>query len=550
MREAFTLGEVLSAMAWAHCEHAKGRYIAGFIAYEAGAAFEPAFAAHEPVPGLPLIWLAAYDASSLPPELPEIAPPAQDWTPGIDAERYTATVAEIRERIAVGETYQVNYTFPLHAAAPENPWATFGALYHAQPVPHACYIDTGRWQVLSWSPELFFSLRQGTLHTRPMKGTRPRGPHADADRDAAMRLFTSDKDRAENVMITDMLRNDMGRVCTPGSVRVQELFGVEQYATVWQMCSSIVGACNVDMPEVLRALFPSGSVTGAPKVQTSRLIRAFEPDPRGVYCGALGWWAPDGDATFSVGIRTMTVDAMCSTACYSVGSGITWDSAANSEFRECLDKAALVLAPRPDFDLFETMRWEDGAFPLLEAHLKRMRASAQFLGFGFSRMATIGALQDAVARVRGLHRVRLVLSRDGACHAEALPFEPGPRRVWRVALAAARVFRDDVFLHHKTTHRAIYDAARAARPDVDDVILLNEDGELTESTIANLGVQLRGRCYTPPRSSGLLPGTLRAQWLREGRLTEATLYPEDLERAERIFLFNALRGEIEVRVVS
>jgi len=408
----------------------------------------------------------------------------------------------------------------------------------------------GRWQVLSWSPELFFSLRAGVLRTRPMKGTRARGPHAVADRDAARRLAASEKDRAENVMITDMLRNDMGRVCAPGSVQVEELFAVEQYATVWQMCSSIVGDCRADVPEVLRALFPSGSVTGAPKVQTSRIICGAEPGPRGVYCGALGWWAPNGDAEFSVGIRTMTVDAELGTACYAVGSGVTWDSAVASEYRECLDKAALVLAPQPVFDLLETMRWNDGVFPLLEEHLARIAASAVHLGFVYARGAAITALTDAVAHVRGVQRVRLLLSRDGTCRATAEAFDPGPRRVWRVALATARVRRDDVFLHHKTTHRAIYEAARAARPDVDDVILVNEDGELTESTVANLGVQIRGRCYTPPRSSGLLPGTLRGQWLREGRIMEATLYPQDLERAERIFLFNALRGEIEARVVS
>lgn len=548
--EVHTLSEVADAMAWARTQHHAGRYVAGFIAYEAAPAFEPAFAAHPPVAGLPLVWLGAFDAPSAHPPLPVAAELPGDWQPGVSPEAYACALAEIRARIAAGETYQVNYTFPLRAAAPAAPWAVFGALYHEQPVPHACYLNTGRWQVLSWSPEEFFTLRQGVLHTRPMKGTRARGPHAAADHDAAARLARSEKDRAENVMITDMLRNDMGRVCATGSVRVQELFAVERYATVWQMTSSIVGECQAGVPEVLQALFPSGSVTGAPKVQTSRIIHQVEAGPRGVYCGALGWWSPDGDATFSVGIRTMTIDREAGTAVYPVGSGVTWDSAAASEYRECLDKAALVLAPQPDYALFETLRWEDGQFPLLEGHLARLSASAAYLGFPYERRAAIDALQEAVARVRGLHRVRLSLARTGTHQAEATPFDHGPRRVWRVAIAATRVRRDDRFLHHKTTHRAVYDAARAARPDVDDVLLVNEDGELTESTIANLGVQIRGRCYTPPQSSGLLPGVQRAAWIREGRLREVTLYPADLERAERIFLFNALRGEIEIRVVS
>jgi para-aminobenzoate synthetase/4-amino-4-deoxychorismate lyase len=547
IRAANTLAEVLPLLEWARAQSGAGHFLAGYLAYEAGPAFEPAFEAHA-YTDMPLAWFAAYDTAYPAPEIPPCGPVAQlDWRPGISEEEYTHAFAEIRGRIAAGETYQVNYTFPLTAPAPPDPWGMFRALYTAQPVPHACYIHGGAWHVLSMSPELFFRKSGDALMTRPMKGTCPRAPYAAADAAARAALHASEKDRAENVMITDMLRNDMARVSAPGSVQVTGLFDVARYATVWQMTSTITSRTLADVPEILAALFPSGSVTGAPKIQTSKIIRALEPGPRGVYCGAIGWWAPDGRAEFNVAIRTMTVDTARGIACYHVGSGITWDAAPQAEFQECLDKAAIVLAPAPAFHLLETIRFEEDGYQLLEEHLDRLVESACYFGYRLDRAEAERRLAAFAPGPRA--RVRLLLGRDGALSLEAGPL-PSVRHPWRVACAAVPVRRGDPFLYHKTTHRAVYDAARAARPDVDDVLLFNEDGELTESTIANICLEIDGRRYTPARASGLLAGTLRARLLAEGKLDEAVLTARDLERAQRVTLFNSVRGEFDVQLVD
>lgn len=548
-RQAMLQAEVWPALEWARDQVAAGRCVAGYIAYEAAPAFEPAFLAHPPIAGLPLLWLAAYDA----PQALECSPstmalPPLSWQPGISVETYYAAFAEIRCRIAAGETYQVNYTFPLTSHGAVDGWNLFQSLYQAQPVPHAAYLDLGRWQIASLSPELFFHRTpDGRLFTRPMKGTCPRGLYAEADHRARATLAASEKDRAENVMITDMLRNDMARVSATGSVAVDSLFEVERYATVWQMTSSIASRTTAEVPEILRALFPCGSVTGAPKIQSSKIIHALEPRPRGVYCGAIGYWLTSGEAKFNVAIRTLLIDRDAQTLRYDVGSGITWDAAAAPEYQECLDKARVVLSPRPDFALLETFRYAEGVFWLLEEHLARLQDSAAYFDYPFSRGAVMDAMHAGIQGKAAILRVRLTLDRTGHCHVETAAL-PAPQS-WRIALASTPVARDDVFLYHKTTHRAVYDAARAARPDVDDVLLFNEDGELTESTMANLCIVRNGEALTPPRSSGLLAGTLRAHMLAEGRLKEAVLRADDLKTAERVFLINAVRGEIPAELV-
>lgn len=550
VRLARSIEEVRPALAWAEGEVLAGRCVAGLLAYEAAPAFDRALAAHGPC-GLPLAWLGSYSQCIPAPTWRggEAAGPLR-WSASVSEAEYGAAFAEIRERIAAGETYQVNYTFPLVSDAPPDAWALFSALYAAQPVPHACYLDMGTHQILSLSPELFFSLDQGTLRTRPMKGTRPRGRYLEEDAAIAAELRGSEKDRAENVMITDMLRNDMARVSESGTVRVESLFEVERYATVWQMTSSVVSQTKADVPEILAALFPSGSVTGAPKIQTSKIIRGLEPHARGAYCGALGWWEPGGRAEFNVAIRTMTVDRSAGRASYHVGSGITWDASADAEYVECLDKAAVVLRPsRPAFNLFETLRLEDGRYWLLEEHLARMAASACYFDLPFDEAGARAALEGFAAAEGRDARVRMTLDPAGGVDLEAGPLPAAGGR-WRVALAEGPVSRADVFLYHKTTHRAVYERARAARPDVDDVLLYNEDGELTESTVANLGVARGGRCITPARGCGLLGGTLRARLLAEGGLEEGVVRVEELAGAERVFLFNSLRGEIGVEIVA
>jgi para-aminobenzoate synthetase/4-amino-4-deoxychorismate lyase len=374
-----------------------------------------------------------------------------------------------------------------------------------------------------------------------MKGTRPRGRWPEEDEALAAQLPASPKERAENLMIVDLLRNDAGRVAVPGSVRVERMFEVERYDTVHQMTSTIRARTRpgITLSGLFGALFPCGSVTGAPKVRTMEIIRDLETAPRGVYCGAIGMASP-GEAMFSVAIRTVVVDRAAGTAQLGVGSGVTWDARADEEYRECLGKAAFAHGDVPrDFDLIETLRWDPGTgFFLLDGHLWRLEQSARRFGFAYDRRSAVEALQRVSASEP--LRVRMTLARDGTVQVGLAPL-PLERRLPRVGVAADPVDSRDPLLFHKTTRRELYDTRRASREDCDDVLLVNERGELTESTIANLVVGLGGELVTPPLSSGLLPGVFRAELLRRGEITERTLTPGDLRAADGVWLVSSVR---------
>jgi para-aminobenzoate synthetase/4-amino-4-deoxychorismate lyase len=422
--------------------------------------------------------------------------------------------------------------------------ALYERLCLAQRSAFCAYVDPGEGRtIVSASPELFFRANGRELELRPMKGTRPRGRWPDEDRALAEELAASPKDRAENLMIVDLLRNDAGRVAEFGSVRVERLYQVERYETVHQMTSTLRARLRRDagLADVFRALFPCGSVTGAPKVRTMQIIRELEPSPRGVYCGAIGFVSP-GEAVFSVGIRTLLLDAEAGTAELGVGSGITYDSDAAAEYRECWAKAAFVRLEPAEFRLLETMLWEpDGGWFLLDGHLDRMAASAEYFGYAFDRDDAVRRLAAAARGfARGPLRVRLRLDREGSMEIEAAPRLSSPEPA-RVAIAPEPVDSRDPLLYHKTTRRAEYDRRAASRPDCDDVLLVNERGELTESAIANLVVRLDGALWTPPLECGLLPGVFRAHLLARGEIRERVLYPADLARAEEVWLINSVR---------
>ena len=539
---AYRLDEVLPALERVAAAVERGLWAAGFLAYEAAPAFEEALTAHDPLPGLPLLWLGLYDGFTH----TETPVPLGGWRVGpwearVGEADYRAALARIREHIAAGDTYQVNYTFPFETTFEGDSLAWFHALRAAQRSDNAVYVDTGRHAVLSASPELFFALDGDRLVARPMKGTRCRGRWAEEDTLLAADLAQSPKDRAENVMIVDLIRNDLGRISLPGAVSVPRLFEVERYDTVWQMTSTVATATQASVPEIFGALFPCGSVTGAPKIETANIIRHLEPHPRGVYCGAAGWWGPGRQARFNVAIRTVLLDWETGTAWYHVGSGITWDSDASEEYRECLDKAVLLTHHRPDFALLETLLWDKGAFYLCEEHLARLEASAGYLGYPFNREQILEALECGVENVPGRARARLTLDRTGAV-AVTVAEAPLPGVPMRVAIAAHPIDHSDVFFYHKTTHRAMYEEARASHPHVDDVILWNADGEVTEGTIGNIVVEMDGVRYTPPVACGLLPGTFRAQLLKTGEIRERIITVDELRHAERAWLINSVRG--------
>jgi para-aminobenzoate synthetase/4-amino-4-deoxychorismate lyase len=514
------------------------------VAYEAAAAFDQAFQTLPPLEGIPLAAFAIFDAPS---EAEEETLNAgfycSLWHSDMPSSSFREKVERVREGIAAGTYYQVNLTTRLRANFKGNPRAFYSSLCEAQPGAFALFLDFGDWQIASVSPELFFAWNPATAEiiARPMKGT------ASLSRSAAD-LRDSAKDRAENLMIVDLLRNDIARVAHQGSVRVPELFTVEDFATVRQMTSTIVGETvpDADLAKIFAALFPCGSITGAPKIASMQAVAALEPSPRGAYCGALGVVQPGGAALFSVGIRTVTIangEAEC-----GVGSGITWDSDPAEEYRECQIKRRFLLRASAAFDLLESIKLEDGAYWLLERHCERLQRSAEHFGFPFDIEAVNRALQGtAEQNSTGAHAVRLLLSRRGTITIETRPLPVTPSHP-SVAFAETPISSDDEFLHHKTTHRAVYEAHAPKRADIFDTLLFNERGEITEFTRGNVAVELDGRLFTPPETSGLLPGTLRAELLAEGQLIERVLKHHDLRRAKALWFLNSLRGFFPVRL--
>lgn len=570
---------------------AEGLWAAGFVSYEAGPAFDEALATRTPAAGEeddrpPLVWFALYRrVATLDSPLAGIAGTCRTgaWRPSVDAAGFRAAVAEIHRLIALGETYQVNFTHRLRAPFAGDPRALFRDLARAQLGGSAAYLDTGRWAVCSASPELFFELDGERVTARPMKGTARRGLAAADDRERARRLAASAKERAENLMIVDMVRNDLGRVAQPGSVRVPELFAVERYPTVLQMTSTVRAETDAPVDELFAALFPCASITGAPKPRTSEIIARLEDGPRGVYTGAVGYLAPGRRARFNVAIRTAVVDRHRGSAEYGVGGGIVWDSRAAAELAECRLKARVLAAvagaaeaapgsaPWPDFELLETLRWDPvRGYALRAEHLVRLAASAEYFAVPLDPGAVDAELDRLAARAAAAPevalRVRLLVDERGRVRGEATPLgaagapfgpaEPGDDpaasdpgvgalaggRPLRLGLASDPIDPDDPFLYHKTTHRTVYDRALSARPDCDEVLLYNPAGEATEATIANLVVRRGGELLTPPLRCGLLAGTLRARLLAEGRIREAVLRVDELADCAELWLINSVRG--------
>lgn len=532
--------------------NAENLWAAGYISYEAGPAFDNAIHARPPG-ALPLVRFGLFEApqlTRLPPAPRELRPPYR-WTATVARNQYDDAIARIRHLIAEGETYQVNYTLRLRAPVVEPPEALFLRAVRANMPRHGAYLDCGRFAICSASPELFFRLDGEALISRPMKGTAGRGLWLAQDEAKAKALASSPKDRAENVMIVDMARNDLGRVCRPGSVQAPELFTLERYPTVWQMTSTVSGRTSGPVTDILRALFPPASITGAPKARATRIIAELETTPRGIYTGCIGYIAPGRRARFNVAIRTACFDLSERTVEYGVGGGIVWDSTSEAEYEECLLKARIVTAALPEFALLETLLWEpDGGYFLLAGHLERLSRSARYFGVP----ADLDAIRERVARLAAgfapcSQRVRLTLASDGTISCTAEQLAPAPVPV-RLGIAAGPISSDDPFLYNKTTHRAIYEEALASRPGSDDVVLWNERGEVTETTIANLVVELDSERVTPPVECGLLAGVFRGHLIDQGLVRERRLSLDELRRASRIWVVNSVRKWREAVLVE
>lgn len=524
----------------------EGLWAMGYLAYETAPAFDRALDVQPPTRALPLLWFGLYREPERLPDLPagDDDPYALgEWTPSVTPVAYGEAIAAIKERIARGDTYQVNYTFRLRASFQGDTLALFLRLWQAQHAPYAAYLETDSFALCSASPELFFHLEDNRVVSQPMKGTARRGRTLVEDEAQARWLRESEKNRAENIMIVDMIRNDLGRIAVTGSVQAERMFDVTRFRTLWQMTSTVSATTNAPVADILAALFPCASVTGAPKVSTMGIIADLESAPRGVYTGAIGYLAPGRRSQFNVAIRTVVIDRVQATAEYGVGSGIVWDSDAGDEYRECQTKARILTVDFPDISLIESLLWEPGAgYFLLERHVQRLADAATYFGTPLDPAAVRGQLATFAATLSARpHKVRLLVAANGAWSAAATPIQAASSSPLRVALADQPIDSADPYLYHKTTHREVYERALASRPGCDDVLLWNERGELTESTRANLVLRLDGELLTPPISSGLLAGTFRAELLAQGTLREQVLRVPDLARAENVYLINSVR---------
>ncbi|HRM83749.1 MAG TPA: aminodeoxychorismate synthase component I, partial [Acidovorax temperans] len=558
---AHHIDEVKPVLEAVHAAAEAGHWCVGHVRYEAAPAFDAALQVH--AADGPLVWFEVHDGA------PSAWPSAQaaghaearaTWLPTLARPDFDAAIARIHQAIGDGELYQVNYTAPWMGTVTGEGAALFDALLRAQPGGYAACFTAGDEQVLSVSPELFFdwqaSAAGGSILARPMKGTAARGTTPALDAAAAERLRASPKERAENVMIVDLLRNDLSRIAEPHTVRVPELFHTQALPTVWQMTSDVQARTRsgLRLPDVFAALFPCGSVTGAPKVRAMQLIRELERQPRGIYCGAIGVVRPDGRggiaATFNVPIRTVVMrgtQARC-----SIGSGITASAAAGAEWQEWLHKQAFLARASEPFEVLETLALVDGVYRHQAEHLARMAEAAQHFGYPWQPAAVHACLQALAAQHgSGPWRVRLLLDRFGQPRAEAFALQPTATPV-RLQLAPRPLAEaHGEWVRFKTTRRAHYAAfAPAPGSGIFDTVLFNAEGEITESTFGNLAMQMDdGRWLTPPLACGLLPGVGRAVALREGRVQEGVVRVQDLHRVRRWAFINSLRGWLDAELV-
>jgi para-aminobenzoate synthetase/4-amino-4-deoxychorismate lyase len=421
-------------------------------------------------------------------------------------------------------------------------------------VAYSAFVNVADHHILSLSPELFFRIDAGRIVTRPMKGTMPRGLDSAGDAQQSIKLQNDPKNCSEHVMIVDLLRNDLGRICNMGTIQVEDIFSVERYETLLQMTSTISGTLQPGLGyyDIFKSMFPSGSITGAPKIRTMQIIRELEQKPRGIYTGAIGFMSPNGSSVFNVAIRTIVLKN--GAAHMGVGGGIVADSDPAEEYRECLLKAGFLTRHPRNFQLIETMLWENAELPFLRMHLDRLEASANYFSFPFDRSAILARIADTTQQLQAddSYRIRLLLGSSGDVSLTATKFTADAATV-TICISDKPTSSTDVFLRHKTTHREQYDReyAQARTDGFDEVIFMNERGEVTEGAISNIFVLQEGKLLTPPLNSGVLPGIYRRHLLETNpKAEERVLTMQDLQSAEAVFLCNSIRGMREVKSLS
>jgi para-aminobenzoate synthetase/4-amino-4-deoxychorismate lyase len=560
---ANTPDEVEGAFLRLQAGRAAGLHAAGFFSFELGYVLEPRLSRLMPRDRkVPLMWFGLYRAPRLLSEAEvdhwlsthtksgsyQFSNVSRAWS----KEEYVARFEKVQEKIRAGDIYQLNLTFKARFRLSGSPLTFYRDLRQRQRVAYGGVVDTGEVTVLTASPELFVEMRGRTIETRPMKGTSPRGGTPDADAAARHVLASDAKQRAENLMIVDLMRNDIGRISEIGSVHVTDLFTVETYRTLHQMTSGVRATLveGITLQDLWRAIFPPGSVIGAPKIRAQELIAEYETEPRGVYCGAIGSISPDGQALFNVAIRSPVIFRDGSGE-MGIGSGVVYDSVGGKEYDECLLKMKFLTDPPKTFELIETLLWErDKGFWLLDRHFERLAASARYFSFAFDEAAARTALEReaaAAGQEQSRLRVRLLLAEDGRVTVTSAPMPAPPApSVMRYIISPTRLDSSDAFLFHKTTRRELYDQEwkhYSETTGADEVLYLNERGELAEGSRTNIFVDRGdGVLLTPPLPAGLLPGVLRAELLATGRAREAVLFPDDLKPGNQVFLGNSVRG--------
>jgi para-aminobenzoate synthetase / 4-amino-4-deoxychorismate lyase len=529
----------------------QGYYAAGFLSYESAPAFDSAFIVREGG-SFPLLWFGIFSEPGR-----EILNSAGEysvgeWNPSITLEEYNQAITSIKNSIQSGITYQTNYTIRLHSSFTGDGLAFYTRLKKAQNSNYCAYIHTGDQSILSASPELFFHLNNGKITTKPMKGTIQRGTSSEEDAANANWLLHSEKNRAENLMIVDLLRNDLGMIAKSGSVNVEKLFEIEKYPTVHQMTSTISAQVSetTNIVDIFKALFPCGSITGAPKISTMNIIAELENEPREVYCGAIGYITPNKEAIFNVPIRTVLIDQKTEKAVYGVGGGVTWDSTTEGEYHEILAKAKLLEENPNEFQLLESILLDNGNYFLLEEHVKRLENSAQYFGFPTEEERLLKSLHEySFSNQHGLIKVRMLLAKNGVFTVEGQPITQQDTML-KVSIAKEPVDKRNIFLYHKTTNRDIYAKFQKQMPaEAFDILLWNSEGELTEFTNGNVVLELDGTLWTPPVRSGLLAGTFRDRLVESGEIHEKILTQSDLKQATRIWFINSVRKWRQVQLI-
>jgi len=525
----------------------------GFLTYESAPAFDPAYRVNKESK-LPLICFGLFEGFKETQILDNseiITNKIYNWKIETSPSEYKKNFDYIKNQIELGYTYQINYTLRSHSESIQNPYEFF--LEKAKNSPFAAYIETDENIIISASPELFFSLENKRLFCKPMKGTSRRGKTFEEDLILMDALRASKKNKAENIMITDMLRNDMGRISEPGSVKVSSKYDIEKYSTVWQMTSSVESETTASITEIFQALYPCASVTGAPKIASMDIISRIEELPRGIYTGAIGYIAPNREAEFSVPIRTVVSDKNKNCAVYGTGGGIVWDSVWESEWDECLTKSkVLSVKDSSDFELFETMKWDtDSGVFLEEYHFNRLKDSASYFDFKFCDVRGKEIIDETMRNIsNNLCVIRLFVNAKGGIRIETSEVPAFIKnQKYTVSLAKNPIQSENIFLYHKTTQREVYENAEGENLHSDDVILWNEEGNLTESTIANIILNIEGNWVTPSTNCGLLRGVYRESMLENGLIEERKIHKSEIADLSEITLINSVRGEFKAKLI-